>query len=160
MDEQRIGIGYDLHRLQTGETLALGGLRLPCGLSALAHSDGDVLLHALVDAILGAQALGDIGEWFPDSDPAHAGRDSRDFLRLVLASEPLTGWRVGNCDANLITERPRLAPHRAALRASVADLLGIPVDRVSIKARSNEGCDSIGRGEAIAAQVVVLMRKD
>lgn len=160
MNELRIGHGWDLHRLEAGQGLMLGGAHVPCELAAIAHSDGDVLLHALVDALLGALALGDIGSWFPDSDPAHAGRSSADFLRSVLGHEALAGWRIGNCDCTVITERPKLAPHREAIRASLAELLETDIDRVSLKAKSNEGCDTIGRGEAIAAQVVVLLRRD
>jgi 2-C-methyl-D-erythritol 2,4-cyclodiphosphate synthase len=153
----RIGIGYDIHRLIPGDGPALGGIMLPGDLRADAHSDGDVVLHALCDALLGAVAAGDIGEHFPDTDPAWAGADSADLLKRVLALPDLGPWRLVNCDINIIAQKPRLASHKALIRARLSELLDTPLDRISVKARTNEGCDAIGRSEAIAAQVAVLL---
>lgn len=155
--EQRIGIGYDIHRLIPGGGLRLAGHDIACALAIEAHSDGDVVLHALVDALLGARALGDIGEWFPDHDPAHRNRPSREFLDRVLATEALREWQIVNVDCNVIAQTPRLSHHKAAMRHSLSTLLGIDAARVGLKARSHEGLDAIGAGQAIAAQVVVLI---
>jgi len=155
----RVGIGYDLHRLEEhpGGSIALAGYRFPCDLRVVAHSDGDVVLHACCDALLGAIAAGDLGEHFPDDDPRHAGRASREFLAEVLALPAFAPWRIVNVDVNVIAQRPRLAPHKPAMVASLAEVLGLARERVSIKARSNEGLDAIGRGEAIATQAAVLL---
>jgi len=153
----RIGLGYDIHRLEPGEGLMLAGVLVPCPYRALAHSDGDVVLHALCDALLGAVAAGDLGEHFPDSDAAHRGRPSREFLALVLALEPFSGWKILNCDVNIIAQAPRLSEHKAAMRIQLSQLLGVPLDCVGLKARSNEGCDAVGEKRAIQAQAVVLL---
>jgi 2-C-methyl-D-erythritol 2,4-cyclodiphosphate synthase len=155
----RIGLGYDIHRLEAGDGIALAGLRVPCAYRVIAHSDGDVVLHALCDALLGALAAGDLGEHFPDRDPAHRGRDSAWFVAQVLALPALAGWRLVNVDVNIIAEAPRLEGHKPALRARLAELLGLPLDRVGLKARSNEGMDAIGAKQAIAAQAVVLLER-
>ena len=157
----RVGIGFDIHRLEAdaaaGAGIMLGGVRVPCPFRAVAHSDGDVVLHALCDALLGAVAAGDLGEHFPDSDPAHRGRDSAWFLATVLALPALAAWRLANLDCNIIAQAPRLAAHKPAIRARVAALTGLPADAVGIKARTHEEVDAVGRKEAIVAQVVVLL---
>ncbi len=137
----------------------LGGVRVPCPWRVIAHSDGDVVLHALCDALLGAVAAGDLGEHFPDNDAAHRGRDSAWFVERVLALPHLAGWRLGNVDVNVIAEAPRLMPHKPAIRARVAALLRLPADAVSVKARSHEGVDAIGEKRAIGAQAVVLLER-
>jgi 2-C-methyl-D-erythritol 2,4-cyclodiphosphate synthase len=153
----RIGIGYDIHRLAAGDGIMLAGVRVPCPYRVIAHSDGDVVLHALCDALLGAVAAGDLGEHFPDTDPAHAGRDSSAFVAHVLALPALAGWAIANVDVNIIAQAPRLEAHKPALRACLAAVLGLPAERVSIKARSNEGMDAVGAKQAIVAQVAVLL---
>lgn len=153
----RIGIGYDLHRTSLDRPLVLGGVRLEAGFGLLGHSDADVVLHAICDALLGAAGLEDIGELFPDSDPAYQGADSRRFVSQVLTRVRGAGWRVANVDVVIHAERPRLAPHRAALRASLAALLDLPAAAVGIKATTNEGCGEIGRGEAIGCWAAVLL---
>lgn len=155
----RVGLGFDIHRLaeETGAELALSGLRLPVDLYAQAHSDGDVVLHALIDAILGALALGDIGEWFPDTDPAFRGADSTTLLHAVLSDDRLAGWRLAQVDCNIIAERPRLSDHKPAMRQRLATLCDLPLDRVGLKARSHEKVDATGQGQAIQAQVIVQL---
>ena len=154
----RIGIGYDIHRLVEGRPLRLGGVDVPSAFGLLGHSDGDALLHAICDALLGAAGLGDIGEHFPDSDPAYGDADSAELLAACVAKVRAAGFKPVNLDANVLAERPRLARYKAAMRQRVADLLGIAPARVSIKARTHEGLDAVGRGDAIAAQAVVLLR--
>lgn len=155
----RIGIGYDIHRLEAGDGIVLAGVRVPCAYRVVAHSDGDVVLHALCDALLGAVAAGDLGEHFPDTDPAHRGRDSGWFLAHVLALPALRPWRIANVDVNVIAQAPRLEACKPALRARLAELLGLPADRVSVKARSNEGMDAVGAKQAIVAQVAALLER-
>ena len=152
----RIGQGYDLHRLAPARELWLGGVRIPCEVGLLGHSDADVLLHAVIDAILGSLALGDIGQWFPDNDPAYLNADSKDLLRRVLADDRLRNWRLQNLDCTVIAERPKLAPHIPAIRASLATLFQVPESCISVKAKTNEGVDAVGRREAIAAWAVLL----
>ena len=154
----RVGIGYDIHRLEPGDGFMLSGIHVPCPFRVIAHSDGDVVLHALCDALLGAVAAGDLGEHFPDNDPAYRGRDSAGFVRDVLALPQLSGWRLANLDVNVIAQAPRLAGHKPAMRQRLADLFGLPLDAVGLKARTNEHCDAVGRIEAIQAQAVVLLR--
>ncbi len=158
----RVGLGFDIHRLEADPSadagVALGGVRVPCPWRVVAHSDGDVVLHALCDAMLGAVAAGDLGEHFSDSDPAHRGRDSAWFIAQVLALPPLAPWRLVNVDVNIIAEAPRLMMHKPAIRAQVAALLRLPSDAVSIKARSHEGVDAIGEKRAISAQAVILLQ--
>ena len=155
----RVGHGYDLHRLVDGRPLWLGGVEIPHARGLLGHSDGDVVLHAICDAILGAMGAGDIGEHFPDSDPRYRGIASSELVRQVTARMGEQGWRIGNLDVTICAEQPRLAPHRAVMRARVAALLGIAANQVSIKAKTNEGLDAVGRSEAIAATVLVLLEK-
>jgi len=153
----RIGIGYDIHRFQEGRRLLLGGVEIAGEEGLGGHSDADVLLHAIMDALLGAAGLGDIGHFFPPDDPALAGADSRELLaRTVQMIGPL-GYAVGNVDATVIAERPRLAPHMKAMRQRIAETLEMDESRVSVKATTNEGLGDIGRGEGIAALAVVLL---
>lgn len=154
---QRVGIGYDIHRLEAGEGFLLAGVRVPCAYRVIAHSDGDVVLHALCDALLGAVAAGDLGEHFPDTAVEHQGRDSAEFVRAVLALPQLAGWRLVNLDVNIIAQVPRLTGHKPAMRQRLAELFALPLDAVGLKARTNEGLDAIGARQAIAAQAVVLL---
>lgn len=153
----RIGHGYDVHRLEPGDGVTLGGVRIACEFRIVAHSDGDVLIHALCDALLGAAALGDIGHWFPDTDPKWRGADSRVLLREVVAALAQRGWAVGNVDATLVAQAPRVASHVLAMRKLLAADLGIAADAVSVKATTHEGLDAIGRTEGIAAHAVALI---
>ena len=155
----RAGAGYDLHRLVEGRALILGGVEVPSERGALGHSDADVVCHAATDAILGAAALGDIGRHFPDSDPAWKGASSIDLLRRAAAMVRDAGFEVSNLDVVIILERPKIAAYITDVRGGVASALGIAVDRVSVKGKTNEGVDAIGRGEAIAAHAVVLLKK-
>jgi 2-C-methyl-D-erythritol 2,4-cyclodiphosphate synthase len=159
-DAARIGHGYDLHRLQVGGNLLLGGVVVASDLSPVAHSDGDVVLHAVVDALLGAMGWGDIGEWFANTDPRWKDAASRTFVEVVFAKVREGGYGVGNVDVTILAERPKLKSFKAAIRKSVAGLLMAEEDRVNIKAGTNEGCDAIGRGEAIAAHAVVLLVRE
>ena len=155
----RIGQGFDVHAFGDGDHVMLGGVRVPHDRGVLAHSDGDVVLHALCDAMLGALALGDIGKHFPPSDDRWKGADSRAFVRHCNALLRERGWRVGNADVTVICERPKVGPHADAMRACVAGDLGTEVDAVSIKATTTERLGFTGRGEGIAAQAVVLLVK-
>ena len=146
----RTGIGYDSHRFAPGGPLVLGGVRVPSDEHLHGHSDGDVIAHAVTDAILGAAAQGDIGAMFSDTDAANAGRDSIEMLELAVARVHAAGWRVGQLDVVVIAERPRLAPHRDAMRARIAGAAGIDTADVSIKGKTNEGMGFVGRGEGIA----------
>ena len=158
MDEIRIGQGYDVHRLTEGRRLILGGVEIPWEKGLLGHSDADVLLHALMDAMLGAAALGDIGVIFPDTDIRYEGADSMELLRQVKALLDEKGWRVGNMDATIIAQKPKLSPFIPAMRKNIADLLGIDLSAVSVKATTEEHLGFTGRGEGISAQAVVLLR--
>ena len=158
MDEIRIGQGYDVHRLTEGRGLILGGVEIPWEKGLLGHSDADVLLHALMDAMLGAAALGDIGAIFPDTDIRYEGADSMELLRQVKALLDEKGWRVGNMDATIIAQKPKLSPFIPAMRKNIADLLGIDLSAVSVKATTEEHLGFTGRGEGISAQAVVLLR--
>lgn len=153
----RIGTGYDIHRLVEGRKLVLGGVEIPFELGLLGHSDSDVLTHAICDALLGAAALGDIGTHFPDTDPRWAGALSLDFLAHVVELLEHRGYRVANVDATVMAERPKLKPRIQAIRERLASVLRVDVDQVSVKAKTSEGLESIGRGEAIAAQAVALL---
>lgn len=153
----RIGHGYDIHRLQPGGRLVLGGVTVAEDISPVAHSDGDVVLHALVDALLGAMGWGDIGDHFPNSDPCWKGAASDVFLRLVYNEAVRHDYRLLSADVTILAERPRIGPYKAAVRRRLADVLD---GEVNIKAGTNEGCDAIGRGEAIAAHAVVLLQGD
>lgn len=157
MSSIRIGQGFDVHAFGEGDHIVLGGVRIPHDRGIVAHSDGDVAIHALCDAMLGAAALGDIGQHFPPSDPQWKGADSRAFLRHCNRLIGESGWRVGNVDVTVICERPKVGPHAAAMRELLAADLGIAVDAVSIKATTSEKLGFTGRGEGIAAQAVVLL---
>ena len=153
----RVGIGEDLHRVEDGRSLVLGGVRIEAAVGLAGHSDADVLLHAITDAVLGAAGKGDLGAHFPSSDERWAGADSGLFLREALRMATEDGWTLVNVDATVRAERPRLAGHLEAIRASVARIAGMDVARVNVKAKSGEGLDAIGRGEAIGATAVVLL---
>lgn len=153
----RIGHGFDLHRVAAGRPLVLGGVIIPWRAGLLGHSDADVLIHAIIDALLGALGLGDIGGWFPDTDPRFRDIASTRLLATVLADARLESWRIGNVDSTILAEQPRLAPHIPAIRESLAAALGVDRDRVSVKAKTMEGLGWIGTGDAIAAHAVVLV---
>jgi 2-C-methyl-D-erythritol 2,4-cyclodiphosphate synthase len=153
----RIGIGYDIHRFQEGRPLVLGGVTLPGETGLGGHSDADVLLHAVIDALLGAAGLGDIGQRYPPDDPAYARADSRRLLAEVRAAVEEAGYRPQNVDATLIAERPKLAPHLPQMRQAIGEALGLDAARVNVKATTNEGIGAIGRGEGIAAIAVALL---
>lgn len=153
----RVGHGYDVHAFGPGEHVTLGGVRIASDQGVVAHSDGDVLIHALCDALLGAAGLGDIGQWFPDSDSAHAGQDSRIFLAQVMQEIEAQGWSVANMDATLIAEAPKLAAHVPAMRETLAAALRVAIEQVNIKATTHEGLGALGRAEGLAAHVVVLL---
>jgi len=155
----RIGTGYDLHRLVEGRPLILGGVPVPAERGALGHSDADVVCHAATDAILGAATLGDIGSHFPDSDAAWKGASSLDLLARAVDLVHQAGYRVVNLDVVVVLERPKIAPHLGRIRERVAGVLRIPVDQVSVKGKTNEGVDAVGRGEAIAAHAVALLTR-
>jgi 2-C-methyl-D-erythritol 2,4-cyclodiphosphate synthase len=157
ISSNRIGIGYDVHRLVEGRKLVLGGVEIPFEKGLLGHSDSDVLVHSICDALLGAAAMGDIGAHFPDTDPRWAGASSLDFLAHVVEMIVDKGFRVSNVDATVIAERPRLKPHIQAIRQQLASVLRVDVDQVSVKAKTGEGLESVGRGEAIVAQAVALL---
>ena len=154
----RAGTGYDLHRLVDGRPLIIGGVTIPSSKGALGHSDADVVCHALTDAILGAAGLGDIGRHFPDTDPRWKDANSIELLRHVVALVGEQGLMVGNVDVTVILEQPKIRDHVDAMRRSVAGAIGLDVARVSIKGKTNEGVDAVGRGEAIAAHAVALLR--
>ena len=153
----RIGQGYDVHRLVEGRKLILGGVEIPFEKGLLGHSDADVLVHALMDALLGAAALGDIGKLFPDKDPRYEGADSVGLLRQVAALLASRGYRIGNCDCTVIAQRPKLAPFIPAMRERIAQALALDPDRVSVKATTEEGLGFSGEGLGIAAQAVALL---
>lgn len=156
----RIGQGLDAHRLVPGRPLILGGVRISHPTGLLGHSDADVLIHAIMDAILGAAALGDIGHWFPDRDERYRDADSLALLRGMLVDPRLAGWRIGNVDATVVAQAPRLAPHVPAMRENLARALGVDVGRVSVKATTTEAMGFCGREEGIAAMAVVGMSRD
>ena len=155
----RIGHGYDVHRFQSGDFITLGGVQIAHNKSFVAHSDGDVLLHALADALLGAAALGDIGQHFPDTDPAYKGADSRQLLRKVVDLLRQAGWSVSNVDSTILAQAPKMAPHIVAMRENIAADLNIAVDQVNVKATTTEGLGFVGREEGIAAHAVVMLVK-
>jgi len=153
----RVGQGYDCHALVAGRKLILGGIEIPHAAGLLGHSDADALLHAITDALLGAAGLGDIGRHFPDTDARFAGADSRVLLREAAARVTAAGYAVGNVDATIIAQAPKMAPHIARMIANVADDLGVPPEQVNIKAKTNEKLGFLGRAEGIAAEAVVLI---
>jgi len=155
----RAGIGYDIHRFEEGRPLILGGVELAGETGLAGHSDADVLLHAIIDALLGACGLGDIGQHFPPEDPQWKGANSLDLLARALALVRVAGFEVGNVDATVIAERPRLAPHVPTMRERIAEALGIDRRRVNVKATTNEGIGAIGRGEGIAAMAVAVVEE-
>ncbi|MFP4614497.1 MAG: 2-C-methyl-D-erythritol 2,4-cyclodiphosphate synthase [Thiohalorhabdus sp.] len=153
----RVGQGYDVHALVEGRPLILGGVPIPFELGLAGHSDADVLLHAVCDALLGAGGLGDLGRHYPDTDAAHAGRDSREFVRDVAGQLAAGGWRVGNVDATVVAERPKLGPYVAEMEANLAADLGVDPGRANVKATTTERLGWTGRGEGIAAMAVALL---
>ncbi len=155
----RIGHGYDVHRLVAERKLILGGVEIPYGLGLLGHSDADVLLHAICDAVLGALGEGDIGRHFPDSDPTFKGISSLKLLREVMALAAARGYTIGNLDATVIAQRPKLAPHIRAMVANIAVACGTAIDRVNVKATTTEELGFEGRGEGISAHAVVLLQR-
>ena len=156
--DARIGIGYDLHRLAAGRPLVLGGVAIPHDRGLLGHSDGDALIHALIDALLGAAGEGDIGRFFPDTDPRYRGADSRDLLRTIVSRLKTKGLAVGHADCVIIAEAPKLAPHIEAIKAVLAPILGLRPDRLGVKAKTNEGTGLVGGGEAIACWAVAALK--
>ena len=155
----RIGHGYDVHRLTEGRKLILGGVNIPCEKGLLGHSDADVLVHALMDAMLGAAALGDIGKLFPDNDDAYLGADSIVLLRKVTEVLRTRGWRLSNADCTVIAQRPKLAPYIESMRETIAEAAGVEPDRISVKATTEEKLGFTGSGEGIAAHAVVLIEE-
>ena len=158
--ELKIGNGYDVHALADGLPMWLGGVRIPSDRGFVAHSDGDVAIHALCDALLGALALGDIGHLFPDNDPAWKGIDSKILLEKVVALVSGKGFRVGNADITIALQAPKLAPHIAAIRQTLAPILGVGVDCVSVKATTTERLGFVGRGEGCEVWATVLLVAD
>jgi 2-C-methyl-D-erythritol 2,4-cyclodiphosphate synthase len=155
----RVGSGHDTHRLVEGRPLILGGVSIPHGRGLAGHSDADVLLHAVTDALLGALALGDIGDRYPDSDPRWKGADSRVFLAETLAEVNRLGGRIVNLDITIFAQEPKLGPLKGAIRDNLAKLLGVPADAVNVKAKTGEKVGHIGRGEAIGCHAVVLIER-
>ena len=153
----RTGSGWDLHRLEPGLPLILAGVKVPSDRGCVAHSDGDVVFHAVTDALLGSLALGDIGRLFPDDDPANAGRDSAVFLDEAVRRVRAAGYEPVNLDVTVVLQRPKLAGFAEAMRASLAQRLGVPVDRVSLKAKTHERVDAVGEGRAVSCQAAVLV---
>jgi 2-C-methyl-D-erythritol 2,4-cyclodiphosphate synthase len=153
----RVGQGYDVHALVKGRKLVVGGVTIPFGKGLAGHSDADVLVHAVCDALLGAAALGDIGRHFPDSDPKHKDADSRAFLREVAGKIRGAGFAIANVDATIHAEEPKMAPHIPAMVANLAADLGIPPGQVNVKAKTAERLGAIGRGEGIAAEAIALL---
>jgi 2-C-methyl-D-erythritol 2,4-cyclodiphosphate synthase len=156
----RTGIGYDVHRLQEGRRLVLGGIEIPHELGLAGHSDADVLCHAIIDALLGAAASGDIGEHFPDNDETWRDAYSLEMLGLVSARIKVAGWRIGNVDCTVIIERPKLGAHRQAIRTSLAEEMAVAEDRVNVKFTTGEGMGFVGRGEGVAALAVATVDPD
>jgi 2-C-methyl-D-erythritol 2,4-cyclodiphosphate synthase len=159
MSETRIGLGYDVHALVPGRRLVLGGVEMPFERGLAGHSDADVLVHALMDAVLGAMRAGDIGQHFPDTDPTYEGVSSIALLQRVAQMMRAEGWELVDADTVLVLEVPKIAPYRDAMRASMAAALGVPVHRVGLKATTTERLGVTGRGEGVAAQAVVLLER-
>lgn len=153
----RVGMGYDVHRLKEGRKLILGGVEIPWEKGLLGHSDADVLVHAVMDALLGAAALGDIGKHFPDTDPAYKGISSILLLRHVAELLKKNGYAIGNVDATIIAQKPKMAPHILKMRENMAEAMGISVDCLNVKATTEEGLGFTGREEGIAAQAICLL---
>lgn len=159
MTTSRIGLGYDVHAFAEGRRLVLGGVDVPFERGLLGHSDADVLVHALMDALVGAMRAGDIGRLFPDTDPAYAGISSLELLRRVAELMRDGGWRLVDADTVLVLEAPRISPYRDEMRARMADALGVDVERVGVKATTTEGLGFAGRSEGVAAHAVVLLER-
>ena len=155
----RVGIGHDTHRLVEGRPLILGGVRIEHSRGLMGHSDADVVMHSVTDALLGAIAAGDIGDLFPDTDPRHKDADSRIFLAAAVEKVTSAGWKVGNLDVTIFAQEPKLGPLKLAIRTSLAGLLGVPLDAVSVKAKTGEKVGHIGRAEAIGCHAVVLLHQ-
>jgi len=153
----RVGLGHDTHRLEAGRPLILGGVRINHPRGLIGHSDADVVLHAVADALLGAAALGDIGEHFPDTDPEWKDLDSAKLLIHVVREVAIAGWRTSNCDIIIHAQEPKLVPYKAEIRANVARLLGVEIGSVNVKAKTGERVGPIGRAEAISCEAVVLI---
>jgi 2-C-methyl-D-erythritol 2,4-cyclodiphosphate synthase len=153
----RIGLGHDTHRLAPGKPLVIGGVTVPHDVGPVAHSDGDVLLHAITDALLGAAGLGDIGEWFPDNDPQFAGADSGALLERVLDRLAADGWSVVNLDCTVHAQRPKLSPFKESIAGRIAGLLRVARSQVNVKAKTGEKVGPVGREEAISADAVVMI---
>jgi len=153
----RIGVGYDIHKVRAGRRLVLGGVEIPWEKGLEGHSDADVLLHALCDALLGAAGLGDIGQHFPPSDPQWKDYDSREFVKKVYSKVKALGWKVVNIDSIIIAQAPKLSPYYGVMRERIAELVEVSAEVVSVKATTPEGLGALGAGEGIAAQVVVLL---
>ncbi len=156
---QRIGTGYDVHRLSEGRKLIIGGVEIPYKKGLLGHSDADVLLHAVMDAMLGAATMGDIGQLFPDTDPAYEGADSLELLGQVGRLLAEHGWKVVNIDTVILAQEPKMSPYRDQMRGNIARTLGIDIDCVSVKATTEEGLGFTGRGEGIAAQAIAMIER-
>lgn len=154
-----LGIGYDIHRLVNNRKLIMGGILFDTPYGLAGHSDADVVLHAVCDALLGASALGDIGEHFPDTDPKWKGASSKALINKVIALVKEKGYCVNNLDINIIAEKPKISGKKKDIKESIAKLLNMNINKVNVKAKTNEGLDSIGRGEAIAAQVIVSLNE-
>lgn len=155
----RVGLGYDVHRLEEGRPCVLGGIELPYPHGPEGHSDGDAVLHAITDAVTGAAGLDDIGTLFPDDDPKWKGADSKELLRAALEEVAAAGYRVENVDVVIVTEGPKIKPHRAAMRTSLARLLGVPPDAVNVKGKTMEGIGEASGGRAVVVHAVCLLRR-
>lgn len=155
----RIGIGYDIHAVVPDRVLMLGGIEVPADFGLSGHTDGDVVLHAVIDAMLGAAGLPDIGEHFPDDDPAHKGRRSSELLEEVLREVNDLGWRINNLDLTIRAEKPKLAAYKNRLRQSLASLLSLDPERIGVKAKTNEGFDAVGEGRAIACEAALILKR-
>lgn len=155
----RVGLGHDTHRLESGRPLVIGGVSIPHERGAVAHSDGDVLLHAVIDALLGAAGMGDIGEWFPDNDPQFADADSSLLLERVVEELRHAGWRTVNLDCTVFAQRPKLSSYKPLMAARIAELVGIPAERVNVKAKTGESVGPVGRQEAVSADAVALIEQ-
>jgi len=157
--EYRVGIGTDLHRFASGRKLMLGGVYVPCEMGLLGHSDADVVLHAVMDAMLGAAGYGDIGDMFPDTDPIYAGADSKSLVLVVRDKLQQNRWLVVNADVTIHIEQPRLEPFKLQIKRAIASLLSVDFNAVNVKAKTNEGCDAVGQGIAAGATAVVLLKR-
>ena len=160
MVDYRVGNGYDVHRLVEDRSLIIGGVTIPYEKGLLGHSDADVLIHAIMDALLGAAAMGDIGQHFPDNDPQYEGISSLLLLEKTASLLKESGWSVGNIDATIIAQKPKMAPHIEKMRQNIASVLNIGQDRINIKATTEEGLGFTGRGEGIASQAAALIYKE